>query len=191
MSVPKRIATLASVNRGGLKDTPESAERTTPDWLFQSLDKIFKFDLDAAATAANAKCANYFTKERDALAQSWTSYGKSIFLNPPYSRGQLVHWLNKSVLEATSGACVVAILSGDFGTQWFDICWREASVLFFMRGRIKFNGISTGAKFPTVIAVFDSQVWLPDSYAAEQLKQIGKGGQLLIRVRTKESWSIG
>lgn len=166
-------------------DSPESAERTTPDWLFQSLDKIFRFDLDAAATVANAKCAKFLTKEQDALSCAWTTYGRSIFLNPPYSRGQLKLWLRKSVVESNAGAVVVSILPGDFGTQWFDICWDGASLLFFMRGRVKFNGIAAGAKFPTVVAIFGTV----NPAVADDVKQIGRGGQVLTRVK-RESWSI-
>lgn len=49
---------------------------TTPEWatpadFFQELDKEFRFDLDPCATKENAKCADYFTKEQDGLAQNW------------------------------------------------------------------------------------------------------------------------
>ncbi len=133
--------------------TPESAERATPDWLFKKLDELFRFGLDAAATAENAKCAKYLTKTDDALSTPWQGYGP-VFLNPPYSRGQLALWLKKTVEEAAKGTVVVTVLPGDFGTRWFATVWSSARFILFLGGRVKFNGISSAAKFPTVIAVF-------------------------------------
>lgn len=47
----------------------------TPQAFFDELDSEFHFDLDAAASAENAKCKHYFTKENDALQNSWGGYG--------------------------------------------------------------------------------------------------------------------
>lgn len=49
-------------------NTPEWA---TPQDLFDRLDALYHFDLDAAATPENAKCARFFTKEDDGLLQMW------------------------------------------------------------------------------------------------------------------------
>lgn len=48
----------------------------TPEWetpqdLFDRLDALYHFDLDAAATPENAKCARFFTKEDNGLMQMW------------------------------------------------------------------------------------------------------------------------
>ena len=43
----------------------------TPQELFNALDREFHFTLDAAATAKNAKCSNFFTVARDGLKQNW------------------------------------------------------------------------------------------------------------------------
>lgn len=50
----------------------------TPQWLFDELDEVFHFDLDAAATPENAKCAKYYTKEDDALKKSWGGRSSAI-----------------------------------------------------------------------------------------------------------------
>lgn len=46
-------------------------EWATPQALFDELDREFHFDLDPCADDHNHKCARYFTKSYDGLAQSW------------------------------------------------------------------------------------------------------------------------
>lgn len=127
----------------------ESDERTTPQAEFEKLDAIFRFDLDAAAASANAKCAAFLTKEDDALAVDWSAW-RSIFVNPPYSRGQLILWVAKAARDGTN---VLMVLPGDTSTAWFHDAERLAA-LYFVRGRWKFNGNKSAAKFGTVLALF-------------------------------------
>ena len=46
-------------------------EWSTPNAFFQTLNAEFGFDLDVCATAENAKCAQYYTREQDGLVQKW------------------------------------------------------------------------------------------------------------------------
>ena len=64
--------------------TSNTNEWATPQAFFDELNKEFTFTLDPCATPQNAKCARYFTKEIDGLAQSWR--GETVFCNPPYGR---------------------------------------------------------------------------------------------------------
>jgi phage N-6-adenine-methyltransferase len=59
-------------------------EWETPLWLFLPLHKLYKFQLDAAASKANALCKRFFTKEHDALARPWDAM--SVWCNPPYGK---------------------------------------------------------------------------------------------------------
>ena len=43
----------------------------TPQDLYDRLNEIFCFNLDAAADEANHKCDHYFTEKEDGLSQSW------------------------------------------------------------------------------------------------------------------------
>lgn len=43
----------------------------TPQVLYDRLNEIFCFNLDAAADEANHKCDRYFTEKEDGLSQSW------------------------------------------------------------------------------------------------------------------------
>lgn len=45
----------------------EKMDWETPGWLFGALDKIFGFELDAAAGANNAKCKKYYSLECSGL----------------------------------------------------------------------------------------------------------------------------
>jgi len=69
--------------------TPEWA---TPQSVFDSLNKEFKFTLDPAATKQNAKCKKFFTVKEDGLKQSWL--GERVFCNPPYGR-VIGDWVKK------------------------------------------------------------------------------------------------
>lgn len=39
----------------------------TPDWLFNYLDKLFRFKLDVCASAENSKCEKYYTEQESCL----------------------------------------------------------------------------------------------------------------------------
>lgn len=43
----------------------------TPQDLFDRLNQIFCFNLDACADETNHKCDRYFTEAQDGLHQSW------------------------------------------------------------------------------------------------------------------------
>lgn len=131
----------------------ETDERSTPNRLFKPLDDLFHFTLDAAATAENAKCPKFYTREMDGLAQPWAP--ERVFCNPPYSRGQIALWLQKAIDEQTQS---VFILPADFSTKWSSLIWRHADIVHFCRGRFRFGELhSAGAKFGSILVVFHWQ----------------------------------
>jgi hypothetical protein len=56
-------------------------EWSAPERFFNKLNRRYRFTLDPCATAENAKCAFYFTKEQDGLQQNWGTH--RVFCNPP------------------------------------------------------------------------------------------------------------
>lgn len=80
--------------------TSNSAEWATPQAFFDELNKEFNFTLDPCATPQNAKCARFFTKEIDGLAQSWR--GEVVYCNPPYGR-DIGKWVAKAHAETIAG----------------------------------------------------------------------------------------
>ena len=138
----------------GSQTQEKSGEWATPQALFDSLDQEFSFTLDACATDKNAKCAKYYTKEQDGLAQSWA--GERVFLNPPYGR-EAANWIAKAYFESQYAEVIVALLPVRSDTAWFhDFVYGKAEIRF-LRGRVKFigpNGTPGTATFPSMIVVW-------------------------------------
>lgn len=119
--------------------TKEGDERATPPELFAVLDDRFRFTIDAAASAHNAKLPRYFDREIDGLAQSWEQ--ERVFCNPPYSN--IRPWVRKA---ATSRADLVVMLVPATRTEqpwWQEMIepWRDrvgGPRVEFLPGRIRF-----------------------------------------------------
>jgi phage N-6-adenine-methyltransferase len=123
----------------------------TPDDYFGRLNKVFKFTLDPCATAANAKCPNYFDANVDGLSQSWETEG-AVFMNPPYGR-PIKDWVKKAYLESLKGTPVVCLLPARTDTAWWqDYCTK--GIVKFIRGRLKFGDGRNSAPFPSAIVIF-------------------------------------
>jgi phage N-6-adenine-methyltransferase len=91
----KRAQRLAQKARNRAKKD----EWTTPQDLYDELDAEFGFTVDVAATAENAKCARYYDKKSNGLAQSWQR--EVAFCNPPYSRS--APWIEKAYNDTRGG----------------------------------------------------------------------------------------
>lgn len=126
---------------------------STPQDLFDDLDRVYRFDVDVCATPENAKCATFYTLEQDGLAQDWRG---TCWLNPPYGR-EIGKWVEKARRSADeNGATVVCLLPARTDTRW----WHEHCSLghiTFIKGRLKFGGSKNGAPFPSAIVVFGAK----------------------------------
>lgn len=135
---------------------PDSDSYGTPQNLWESLNKEFNFNLDAAASSQNHKCLNYFDKEANSLSKSWVDYG-SVWCNPPYSRGNIARFVEKGWRESLKGCCVVMLVRCDPSTNWFqDFVMDKADEVRFVDKRIKFIGGEGSYNFPCCIVVFNS-----------------------------------
>lgn len=141
-----------------------SDEFGTPDYIFKPLNDEFHFTFDAAASAENAKCPLFFTKEDNALAlRSWVNEANAyevdpvFWCNPPYSRGNVSAFIKKAYEESQNGATVVLLVPARTEQDWFhDIVLPNAEVRF-VRGRIKFNGGKTSARQSHMVIIFPKQ----------------------------------
>jgi phage N-6-adenine-methyltransferase len=115
--------------------TSKTDEWPTPPDFFDQLDAEFGFDLDPCATPANARCARYFTREDEGLAQPWTG---RVFCNPLYGR-PLAAWMAKAwQASQTTAELVVCPVPARTGTpRWHDYAMRGE--VRFLRGRLSFG----------------------------------------------------
>lgn len=139
-----------SGNRG---DEPDKDEWETPQWLYDKLDAIFKFELDPCATAENAKCPRFYTEEQNGLEKRW--FGKC-FVNPPYS-GKF--WMRKAYHESQKDGCdVVVLVPSKTETIAMHSYGFKADYFLFLKSRLTFekNGISfeSPALFSSMLVIF-------------------------------------
>ena len=122
----------------------------TPQDFFDKLNDEFHFTLDVCATPQNAKCARFYTKEQDGLAQKWDGV---VWCNPPYCR-QTVKWVEKAYNESKRGVTTVMLIPCRTDVSYFhDFILGKAEVRF-VRGRLKFGGSKNSAPFPSMVVVF-------------------------------------
>ena len=127
--------------------TSNTPEWSTPQGLFDELDKEFHFTLDPCATKRNAKCAKFYTKKDDGLSKDWSD--ETVFMNPPYGR-EIGKWVKK--ISEQGG---VALLPARTDTKWFhNYIYKKADVRF-IKGRLKFGGSKNSAPFPSMLVVFN------------------------------------
>lgn len=120
---------------------------STPQWLFDDLNREFHFTLDACAFPSNAKCPNFFSPEINGLCQDWMGV---VWCNPPYGR-YIGEWIKKASL---SPCTVVMLLPARTDTAWFhDYIYGRAEIRF-LRGRLRFGDARNCAPFPSMIVVF-------------------------------------
>ena len=134
--------------------------RRTPQALYDRLDAIFHFTLDAAADVVNAKCGAYYSLDGiNGLTAPWFS---STWCNPPYGRGEIIQWIAKARAELKAHHNSVLLLPSDTSTKWFRELVRpmpgHATALFFLHGRLRF-GLADGtvdgpSKFGSVLAIY-------------------------------------
>jgi len=147
----------------------ERSDWATPQDFFDQLDTEFKFDFDVCANANNAKCSNYYGIEDDALQKTWKGY---CFMNPPYGR-EISKWVKKAYESAFGGqATVVCLLPSRTDTRWWHDYVMKADTVRFIQGRLKFDGQSNSAPFPSVVVVFGNYPKYNPGFFSQLLKKV-------------------
>lgn len=126
-------------------------EWETPQDIFDRLNEEFHFTIDVCATAENAKCERFYTKEQDGLKQDWT--GETVWCNPPYGRG-LKDWCRKCFMHSVGGGTAVMLVPARTDTAWFHDWVQWKSEVRFIRGRLKYGNAKWNAPFPTMVIVY-------------------------------------
>lgn len=127
---------------------------STPQELFDELDKEFHFDLDVCASDWNAKCKNYLSE--NSLDLPWRNRN---WMNPPYGK-VLNEWMKKAYEESLKGKVVVCLVPAATDTAW----WHDYALkgeIRYIRGRPRFvtkEGTWQQTFSPSVIVVFNGIV---------------------------------
>lgn len=127
----------------------------TPQWLFDRYDSIYMFGVDAAADESNHLCDCWYGpggEREDALTEEPWDHLTNIWCNPPYSRGmQRAFWLKAKECALMNGQ-VIMLLPADTSTKLFHEIWNSPlTTVEFLRGRVKFVGAPSPAKFGSMI----------------------------------------
>lgn len=131
-----------------------SMQWATPQSVYNSIsDQFGPFDLDAAADAANTKCANFISEAQDSLITPWN--GNKVWLNPPYGR-QIRFFVNRAISELKREGgpnSVTMLVAARTDTRWFNnlISSGLCSEVVFVKGRIKFGDGTAPAPFASVV----------------------------------------
>ena len=145
--------------------TLDSKEHGTPDWIIKKLlqhSSRTAFDLDPAATPENAKAPVYYTQDQDGLSLPWNIRAPEktlVFCNPPYGR-DVGKWVRKAFRETDREVISYLLLKVSSDTEWWHNYVMKADSIQFIRGRVKYQGVSSGpAPFPSCIVVFKPDRW--------------------------------
>ena len=108
----------------------------TPKVYIEAARQVLgQIDLDPASCAEANKIVQakrYFTIDDDGLTKPWT--GK-VWLNPPYARGVISHFIRKLISSDCEYLCLV---NSALDTAWAADLITDADAVCLVRGRIRF-----------------------------------------------------
>ncbi len=125
----------------------------TPTDLVADLATVFDWDLDVCASGPNV-CSNYYSEADNGLAKPW---GKLNWCNPPYGRGVSGSgpWLGRAHCAWISERkTTVFLIPARTDVKWWQDHVPAASLVVFIRGRLKFGDAANSAPFPSAFVVF-------------------------------------
>ena len=152
-----------------------SDEWETPPDIYNSIHEEFNLQIDLAATAGNTKCASFFSRDDDALLQSWHTKARRGWLNPPYSRKLSKAFIRKAAEERLLGFMTVMLIPARTDTRVFHECiydtmtWtpRDGVEIRLLAGRVRFLddcGVAgNAAPFPSMIVIFRPTTIMPQT----------------------------
>ena len=114
----------------------------TPQALFDYLNKIYNFNLDAYASGSNALCVNYITAEDNAHLVDWREFTNGdpvvAFCNPEYVQPNIKLCLEAARREARRGGTVVVVIPNQPANYWETLVVGQANHITITLGRISF-----------------------------------------------------
>jgi phage N-6-adenine-methyltransferase len=141
----------------------ESIIWSTPQPIFDALDKEFHFVIDLCADKGNAKCKRYLDRRRS-LNESWDGDGYG-FLNPPYGR-DIADWVEKA---ATAHRYIVGFLPGRTNAPWWHNYVMQATEIRFVKRKVSFaneHGCKGVPPWGAIVAVWQWDAPIPLSVSS-------------------------
>jgi len=135
----------------------ETYQHNTPKSLVDDLATVFNWDLDVCASSDNV-CTRYFNEYDDGLSQYWEGL---CWMNPPYGK-EIGLWVEaarqsavgRPVSDWLQRTAVVCLLPARTDTKWWHDNVPYASLVVFIKGRLKFGDADNSAPFPSAFVVF-------------------------------------
>lgn len=126
-------------------------EQGTPLWLFDLLNREFRFDCDMFASHQNALCSTYHT-----ITHQWHTHspGRVLWANVPFGTGTVGPAMEAVARAALAGRTVVALHRDEPGAKWHQCVWDHAHESRRLDVRLKFRGQRDSYNFPCSVSVF-------------------------------------
>lgn len=136
----------------------DGATATTHDWLTppEILSALGPFDMDPCASQFQPwrTAERQFTIEDDGLAREWSG---RVWCNPPYGP----HAEKFLQRMAAHGNGIAFIFARTETRAFQEYCWKAATAMLFMAGRVKFRlpggGTSGTAGAPSVLIAYGEE----------------------------------
>ena len=125
----------------------------TPDWLFDKVSEEFGEFYDPCPVNPKECGLDANWHERKVMS------GKDcVYVNPPYTRGNIKKWVEKCYAEHLAGVGPIVLLIPSYtDTAYFHDCiYQKPNVeIRFFKGRIQFKGYTDSrASFPSMLVIF-------------------------------------
>lgn len=130
----------------GIGNIPERDEWQTPNWLYDLLNKQYKFSFDCCSTDDNSKSISFSDNFLN-IKKGWIT--QCCWMNPPFSKAnEMFKHFFKVVYNG------VAIYRCDnFETKiWQNVIFPYATWIFIPNKRIAYEGMDgNGSRFPSAL----------------------------------------
>lgn len=146
-----RKAELVPAENHRAEGTGENQWFTPEQYIVAARLVMGSIDLDPATHVAAqqiVQATEFYTQQDDGLTKEWHG---TVWLNPPYSQPLIGQFVDKLIEEYAAGRADQAILltHNYTDTSWFHTAEKQASLICFTRGRIKFVDIDGEECAPT------------------------------------------
>ena len=138
--------------------TSKKQNYNTPSWLFHKLNSYYDFITDPCTSEDNPLgCEIFFTKKSNGLDRKKWGNG-NVFINPEYKN--IREWVQEAYqFFCRTGNTVVLLLPSRTGNRVYqDLIFPNASLICFIRGRLKFDDAENSAPFDSALIIFNKNI---------------------------------